>query len=296
MSDKPDIYYVPSQSRWPIIGAISMFFLVIGAANFVQQSTGKVDNNGSLGWLTLLIGFSILLYMIFGWFGNVIDESQSGLYSKQMDRSFRMGMFWFIFSEVMFFAAFFGALFYLRTLSVPWLGGVGDNFFTHSILWPNTNPDWPLLTTPDGSVTTQAMSPWGIPLINTIILITSALTLTYSHFSLKLNNIKKTIVGLILTLVLAVIFLTSQAYEYHHAYTELNLTLASGVYGNTFFLLTGFHGLHVLIGATMLLVVLIRCIKRHFSNQHHFAFEASVWYWHFVDYIWLLLFVTVYCL
>ncbi|CAH0529899.1 Cytochrome c oxidase subunit 3 [Allocatenococcus thiocycli] len=233
--------------------------------------------------------------MLAGWFSNVITESLTGKYSSQITRSFRQGMSWFIFSEVMFFGAFFGALFYARMVAVPWLGGADNNFMTNEVLWPNFEAMWPLTTTPSGE-TTQAM-PWqGIPLTNTIILLLSSITLHMAHISLEQNKRTALIVWLEITIVLAGFFLFYQAEEYIHAYQEMGLTLQSGVYGNTFFMLTGFHGMHVCLGTIFLIVLLFRIAKDHFSPNNHFAFQAGSWYWHFVDVVWLCLFVFVYVL
>jgi len=246
------------------------------------------------GWIGLAIGFSILLYMLFGWFGQVIGESESGLFNKQVDMSFRWSMSWFIFSEVMFFAAFFGALFYARVYSVPWLGDI-DN----SLLWQGYGGHWPTAgpyfdTNPAHQF--SPMSAWGIPAINTFLLLSSGVTVTWAHHALKANNRTQLIAGLFFTVLLGVIFLSLQIHEYHSAYTDLNLKLTSGVFGSTFYMLTGFHGFHVTLGAIMLTVILVRCIKGHFKPDHHFAFEAVAWYWHFVDVVWLGLFIFVYWL
>ncbi|MGB0894145.1 MAG: cytochrome c oxidase subunit 3 [Parashewanella sp.] len=284
-------YYVPAQSGWPIVGAIGLFLIAFGAGHFVAQ----LDTDSSWGLYLLILGIATILYMVVGWFRTVINESMSGLYSSQMDKSFRQGMSWFIFSEVMFFGAFFGALFFVRILSVSWLSGTPDATMTHEVLWPNFQNIWPLVTTPSGH-TTQAM-PWdGLPLINTIILLTSSVTLHFAHTSLEKNNRTPLKLWLGLTILLGLSFLTLQAEEYHHAYTELGLTLQSGVYGNTFFMLTGFHGLHVTLGTVFLIVLLARVVKGHFSPDNHFAFQAGSWYWHFVDVVWLCLFVFVYVL
>ncbi|AOT06714.1 cytochrome c oxidase subunit 3 [Pseudoalteromonas luteoviolacea] len=284
-------YYVPEQSPWPIVGAIAMFFIAVGAGLTVMQ-LGKDTSSGI--W-TLLLGIIVLIAMIVGWFRHVIDESMSGLYSAQMDRSFRQGMGWFIFSEVMFFAAFFGALFYVRMFAVPWLGGASNNLMTNEVLWPEFEAVWPLLVTPDGTAT-QAM-PWqGLPLINTVILLTSSVTLHFAHTAIEQDERTKLKVFLGLTILLGFIFLGLQVEEYIHAYIELGLKLDSGIYGNTFFMLTGFHGLHVTLGALMLLVVWLRILKGHLDANQHFAFQAAAWYWHFVDVVWLCLFVFVYVL
>ncbi|MCF6438410.1 cytochrome c oxidase subunit 3 [Pseudoalteromonas luteoviolacea] len=282
-------YYVPEQSPWPIVGAVAMFFIAVGAGLTVMQ-LGKDASSGA--WV-LFAGIVILIGMIVGWFRHVIDESMSGLYSAQMDRSFRQGMGWFIFSEVMFFAAFFGALFYVRMFAIPWLGGSSNNVMTNEVLWPQFEALWPLLTTPDGTAT-QAM-PWqGLPLINTIILLTSSVTLHFAHTAIEQNERLKLKVCLGATIVLGFVFLGLQVEEYIHAYTELGLKLDSGIYGNTFFMLTGFHGMHVTLGALMLLVVWLRVLKGHLDSNQHFAFQAAAWYWHFVDVVWLCLFVFVY--
>ena len=210
--------------------------------------------------------------------------------------SFRWSMGWFIFSEVMFFAAFFGALFYARIYSVPWLGGAGNNVMTNELLWPAFEAIWP--TNGPGNVggDFQTMGAWGLPAINTLILLSSGVTVTWAHWALKKGDRGQLILGLLATVALGFLFLSLQVYEYGHAYSELGLTLGSGIYGSTFFMLTGFHGLHVTLGAIMLLVILIRSIKGHFTAEHHFAFEAVAWYWHFVDVVWLGLFVFVYWL
>jgi cytochrome c oxidase subunit III len=284
-------YYVPEQSPWPIVGAIALFFIAVGAALTVM-SAGK---EGGSGVYILYAGIAVLLYMLFSWFKNVISEAGQGLYSAQMDRSFRQGMSWFIFSEVMFFMAFFGALFYARMLSVPWLGGAGNNAMTHEVLWPTFEAVWPLVTTPSGD-TTQAMGWQGLPLINTIILLVSSVTLHFAHVAIESDKRGQLKLFLALTILLGAIFLGLQVEEYVHAYNDLNLTLDAGIYGSTFFLLTGFHGMHVTLGTIILFVVLLRILKGHFSKEKHFAFQAAAWYWHFVDVVWLCLFVFVYVL
>ena len=294
MSSKYQSYYVPAQSRWPIVGAIALFLIAVGAGLTVQTMS-EGGSASVFSKLVLGLGFMTLLYMLSGWFSNVITESMSGLYSPQITRSFRQGMSWFIFSEMMFFGAFFGALFYARMISVPWLGGAGNNMMTHEVLWPAFDAIWPLTMTPDGSITT-AMDWDGIPLKNTIILLLSSVTLHLAHVSLERNKRTALIVWLELTIVLAMFFIYFQAVEYIHAYEELGLTLDAGVYGNTFFLLTGFHGLHVCFGTIFLIILLVRVAKEHFTPKAHFAFQAGSWYWHFVDVIWLCLFVFVYVL
>ncbi len=291
MNQNYEKYYVPAESPWPIVGAIAMFLIAVGAGLTVMQ----VSAEGSSGQYVLYLGIAVLIYMVFSWFKNVIEESHQGLYSAQMDRSFKQGMGWFIFSEVMFFMAFFGALFYARMISVPWLGGAGNNAMTNEVLWPTFEAVWPLLTTPAGD-TTQAMGWQGLPLINTLILLTSSVTIHFAHVAIENNKRGVLKLFLSLTVLLGVIFLALQVYEYMHAYKDLGLTLDAGVYGNTFFLLTGFHGLHVTLGTVILFVVLLRVFRGHFSSEKHFAFQAAAWYWHFVDVVWLCLFVFVYVL
>jgi cytochrome c oxidase subunit 3 len=234
--------------------------------------------------------------MFFGWFGTVINESEGGLYNAGVDRSFRMGMSWFIFSEVMFFAAFFGALYYARQLSVPWLGGEGSRFMTNLFLWPEFEAAWPTNGPANVGGYFETIPAFGLPAINTAILLTSGVTITIAHHALKAGNRGILKIFLALTFILGFLFVGLQAEEYIHAYHELNLTLGSGVYGSTFFMLTGFHGLHVTLGAIMLLVIWLRVMRGHFTPTHHFAFEGVAWYWHFVDVVWLGLFIFVYWL
>ena len=266
-------YYVPAQSKWPIIATIGMLLSVYGVGTWFNDM--KADRADSNGPLIFFIGGLFLAYMLFGWFGNVIKESHQGLYSPQMDRSFRWGMSWFIFSEVMFFAAFFGVLFYIRYWAGPWLGGEGDKGIAN-MLWPGFEYTWPML--------------------NTILLVSSSFTLTFAHHALRKNHRKPLKIWLALTVLLGLAFLVFQVEEYIHAYTELGLTLGSGIYGATFFMLTGFHGAHVTLGAIMLTVMLIRILRGHFTPDQHFGFEAAAWYWHFVDVVWIGLFVFVYVL
>lgn len=285
-------YYVPDQSPWPIVGAVALFLIAFGAGNFVIEQTKGESGIG--GWI-LLAGFATLIFMLVGWFRNQIHESMSGMYSAQLGRSYRQGMAWFIFSEIMFFAAFFGALFYARVIALPWLDGEGNNASTAAVLWPSFEAIWPLIKTP-GGIETTAM-PWtGLPLYNTIILMTSSVTCHFAHVALEKGERGKLKLMLGLTVLLGCIFLVLQVEEYIHAYTEMDLTLASGIYGNTFFLLTGFHGMHVTLGTIILFVLFLRILKGHFTKENHFAFQAGSWYWHFVDVVWVMLFFFVYIL
>ncbi|NDW15441.1 cytochrome c oxidase subunit 3 [Alteromonas genovensis] len=285
-------YYVPAQSPWPIVGAIALFLIAVGAGNFVVEATKGESGYGSY---ILLAGIVVLLVMLVGWFKNQIDESMAGLYSDQLGRSYRQGMSWFIFSEVMFFGAFFGALYYARFIAVPWLGGDSNNAMTNEVLWPGFEAMWPLVSTP-GGISTQEMSPGGLPTINTIILLISSVTLHFAHVGLEQNKRKQLTIMLGITILLGCGFLFLQVEEYIHAYRDLGLTLQSGIYGNTFFMLTGFHGMHVTLGTIILIVMFFRVLKGHFTPKEHFAFQAGSWYWHFVDVVWVMLFIFVYVL
>jgi len=283
-------YYVPKPSHWPLVGSIGLTTMLVGAASWLHDDW--------YGPYFFTIGLFILVFMMFGWFGQVIYENQKGFYDLQVDRSFRWAMCWFIFSEVCFFGAFFGALFFARLWSVPVLGGEVHPI-THITLWPDFKATWPLLTNPNNQMfvgAEEGMAPWGLAAINTVILLTSGVTITWAHWALKLNKRRQLEISLALTIALGIVFLFLQAHEYYDAYTEMNLTLDAGIYGTTFFMLTGFHGLHVTIGTIMLIVILIRSLYGHFTPERHFAFEAVAWYWHFVDVVWLFLFIFVYWL
>lgn len=291
MSDPSSSYYLPDPSHWPIMGSIALFTAFVGTAVML--------NGSDFGIFIMGIGLTVLVFMLFGWFGTVIRESIHGAYNKQVDISFRWGMGWFIVSEVMFFAAFFGALFYARMYAVPWLGGEGAKMATHEFLWPDFAASWPMSVMPDPSkfsVYKEIIPAWGVPAVNTLILLSSGVTVTLAHWALKKGNRSGLCWWLFATLALGFLFVCLQAIEYAHAYKELGLTLNSGIYGSTFFMLTGFHGFHVTMGATMLVVIWLRALSGHFSEHNHFAFEAVAWYWHFVDVVWLFLFVFVYWL
>ena len=279
-------YYVPHGSHWPAVGSLGLLFLMVGVSTWL--------NGAAAGFYIMLLGFATIIFMITGWFATVIGESEGGLYNAQVDQSFRQGMFWFIFSEVMFFAAFFGTLFYARTLSIPWLGGDSNNFFTNLLLWPGYESTWPTNGPGDIGGEYQAMAPLGLPLINTVLLLTSSMTLTIAHHALIAGKRTQVIAFLAATFILGFIFVYLQGVEYIEAYQHLNLKLTSGIYGSTFFMLTGFHGMHVCIGAIMLTVIWCRVVKGHFTADKHFAFEAVAWYWHFVDVVWIGLYVFVY--
>ncbi|MBD3609747.1 MAG: cytochrome c oxidase subunit 3, partial [Gammaproteobacteria bacterium] len=238
MSHTSDSYYLPEPSHWPLVGSVALFTTFGGFASMMHGGTS----------LWFYIGMALLAFMMFGWFSQVVNESESGKYNAQVDRSFRMGMMWFIFSEVMFFAAFFGALLYVRQWAGPWLAGEGNNAMTNELLWSGYEYVWPTNGPSEVGGSYQAMPAWGLPAINTLILLTSGLTVTWAHWGLKKENRKQLILGLFLTVVLGFLFVGLQAYEYGHAYSDLNLKLTTGIYGSTFYMLTGFHGLHVTIG------------------------------------------------
>jgi cytochrome c oxidase subunit III len=280
-----DRYYLPAPSKWPITAASAMLCLGFGAALTVNHLTP--------GYVLLAIGLAIFAFMMFGWFGTVAHESEGGRFNQQVDASFRWGMSWFIFSEVMFFAAFFGALFYIRTFSIPWLADTEQK-----LLWPDYSGAWPAAGFGPANVNDQftPIAAFGLPAINTLLLLTSGVTVTIAHWALKVNKRGALIGWLMATIALGLTFLFVQIHEYGHAYEALNLKLTTGVFGSTFFMLTGFHGFHVTVGCIMLTAILGRSIAGHFKPEHHFGFEGVAWYWHFVDVVWLLLFVLVYWL
>ena len=289
-----DHYYVPESSWYPFVCSIALFFIAMGGASYL--------NGYSFGPTLFTAGMLSMAALLFIWFRSIIIESPD--YNMDVDKSFRMGMAWFIFSEVMFFAAFFGALYYLRMLAIPWLAETELLWPGFEATWPSTGPQGAELLAgihPDATAIAEGtefalIDPWHLPLLNTMLLLTSSVTLTIAHHALRADNRKQLIIWLAITVILGAVFLFFQAEEYIEAYTELGLTLGTGVYGSTFFLLTGFHGFHVCLGAFILLVVLIRCIKGHFTPERHFVFEAGAWYWHFVDTVWVGLFIFVYIL
>ena len=284
---KAPYYFVPGPSRHPVMAAFGLFWVILGAAQWI--------NGHDWGKWSLLVGLLWWAFTLKQWFGDAIRESEGGMYSDRIDVSFRWSMGWFIFSEVMFFAAFFGALFWSRGYSIPTLGSL-DN----ALLWPDFNGLWPSVAagataSPAGTVEAFAtMGPWPIPTINTALLLTSGVTLTIAHHALIANHRARCIGFMWLTVLLGIVFLGFQGYEYFHAYHELNLKLNSGIFGSTFFMLTGFHGFHVFVGMLMLLFITLRLMKGHFTPDRHFGFEGAAWYWHFVDVVWLGLYVVVY--
>ncbi len=279
-------YYVPPTSKWPVLGSLALGMMMVGIGMVLVHGRGT---------FIMLLGLAGVVAVMALWFRDVVVESRSGLYDAQMDRSFRWGMGWFIFSEVMFFAAFFGALFYVRMFAIPWLGGEGTKGPT-ALLWPEFTAHWPLLSPPDSSIAgpAQVFSPWHLPLVNTLILISSSITLTVAHEALKEGHRKICRNWLAGTVLLGLTFIVIQGVEYYEAYAHYGITLEAGIYGATFFILTGFHGVHVIVGTLILIVMLMRVIRHHFTPEDHFGFEASCWYWHFVDVVWVGLFLFVY--
>lgn len=297
-------YYVPEQAKFPIPLTVGVFMMLAGF--------GSVLNHNAAGESTLVptiiswSGFFILAFVVFQWFKTVIEETHAGLNSAQVTRSYVWGMSWFIFSEAMLFAAFFGALFYARQLSVPWLAGEGEKGLAGVYLWPEFQAAWPLLENPDPSRYTGpdaglSVTSWSpaflvsyLPFWNTLILVVSSVTLHFAHVALKAANRKLLIRWMFVTVALGLTFLFLQGLEYVEAYRHYGIRLDSGIYGSTFFILTGFHGFHVALGTFILIVMTLRCLKGHFSPENHFGFEAATWYWHFVDVVWLILFIVVY--
>lgn len=273
-------YFVPGPSRHPMMAAAGLFFVILGAGQWV--------NGAAWGPYSVAFGLAWWAVVLTQWFSDAIRESEAGLYSDRIDVSYRWSMAWFIFSEVMFFASFFGALFWARLYVLPALGNIEN-----ALLWPDFKAVWPsemagATASPAGTVEPfRTMGPWPIPTINTALLLTSGVTLTIAHHALREDMRKRCLTFMWMTVGLGVLFVALQGYEYYEAYTHLNLKLSSGIYGSTFFMLTGFHGLHVFVGMLMLLFITLRLQKGHFTAQRHFGFEGAAWYWHFVDVVWL---------
>lgn len=291
-TQKTPAYYVPESSRLPITMALALALCVLGGAS-VLQSVAGLGSGEPRTWL-LILGFSLFLLTIAFWFSKAAREHMAGMNSAQLQRSFVLCMKWFIVSEAMFFGAFFSGLFYIRIFELTWMSGAGAKAAT-GMLYEGFEYTWPLLNNPDPSYAGpgHAMS-WTIPLVNTILLVTSSVTLTIAHHALREEKRTSIKIWLLATVALALTFLGFQVFEYYEAYNHLGLTLDSGIYGSTFFILTGFHGVHVIIGTLMLMTITFRVFRGHFTGPDHFGFEATAWYWHFVDVIWILLFVVVY--
>jgi cytochrome c oxidase subunit 3 len=313
-------YYVPESSSLAVRATIGLVTSVFGAGLVLNDMTyGAASESSNSVWV-LTAGLVFFVLTLFSWFRTAIRENLAGMNSGQLHQSYVLGMFWFIFSELMFFAAFFGALLYVRQFVGPWLAGEGEGGRMNALLWPGFEFSWPPVTTPQeavGGADTQAIANNGafvsqeksmapadahawyawLPMWNTIILLSSSATVHLAHTGILSGDRKKFNLWLGLTVALALVFLVLQAAEYYEAYALFGLTLNSGIYGSTFFMLTGFHGFHVAMGMTMLSIQLIRSLKNnHFTPTDHFGFEASSWYWHFVDVVWVFLFLFVYIL
>lgn len=284
----PDRYFVPDPSAWPFVLTAGLAAVVIGVSAYLESK--------SIGPIPIVLGAATAIYIIFRWLRAVSLESEHGKYNHAVDSTYRMAMAWFIFSEVMFFGAFFGSLYYARELSLPWLAGEGTKIATHLTLWPGFENIWPNNGPMELNGKFETVGAWGLPFVNTLLLLTSGVTITMAHHALKENHRRSCILWMWATVALGVAFLICQAYEYVHAYEGLNLKLSSGIYGSTFFMLTGFHGMHVTLGTIMLIVITFRLMSGHFKPDSHFGFEGVAWYWHFVDVVWIGLFVFVYVL
>jgi cytochrome c oxidase subunit III len=261
-------YHLVDPSPWPFIGSVAAFITAVGAIMWMHGSTSAI----------MLVGFALVLYTMFMWWRDVINEAHRGDHTPVVALHLRYGMLMFIASEVMFFVAWFWAFFDASLFS---------NEAIQQARVAATGGVWP----PKG---TQVFNPWDLPFLNTLILLTSGTTVTWAHHALLNNDRKGLVWGLVLTVVLGAVFTCVQAYEYAHAAFAFSRDNGGNIYGSTFFMATGFHGFHVLIGTLFLIVCLFRALKGHFTPQQHFGFEAAAWYWHFVDVVWLFLFACVY--
>jgi cytochrome c oxidase subunit 3 len=252
-------YHMVDPSPWPLFASIGAFAATSGAVMYMHAYSG--------GGALFLTGMSLIMFVMFVWWRDIVREgTYEGQHTYLVQLGLRNGMLLFIVSEVMFFFAFFWAFFHSSLAPTYNIGGV----------WP-----------PEGI---PVLSAWEVPLLNTIILLSSGATVTWAHHAIVGGARKQAILGLISTIVLAIFFTALQVFEYVHA----PFTMADGIYGSTFFMATGFHGFHVFIGTIFLVVCLMRLYNHHFTREHHFGFEAAAWYWHFVDVVWLFLFVTIY--
>nr|YP_010736811.1 cytochrome c oxidase subunit III [Macropsis irenae]WEP24685.1 cytochrome c oxidase subunit III [Macropsis irenae] len=250
-------YHLVDKSPWPLTSSLGLLTLTSGSIMWMHK----------LSQLLMIIGLMIILITMFQWWRDITRESTfQGLHTKKVILSMKMGMIMFIMSEVMFFLSFFWAFF-------------------HSSLSPNMEigMNWPPLGI-------KTFNPINIPMLNTIILLTSGMSMTWAHNAMVKNNLTQTKQSLFITIILGIYFSMMQMYEY----IEAPFSIADSIYGSTFFMSTGFHGIHVLIGTTFIIIKLLRTSKLHFSKNHHMGFEAAAWYWHFVDVVWLFLYMSVY--
>ncbi|HUF45225.1 MAG TPA: cytochrome c oxidase subunit 3, partial [Aestuariivirgaceae bacterium] len=261
-------YHLVAPSPWPIVGAVSAFVLAVGAITWMH---------GWAPWL-MVIGAVGVLYTMFMWWRDVIHEAHAGDHTPVVQLHMRYGMMLFIASEVMFFVAWFWAFFNASLYPADPTMVARTELFAGQ--WPPEN--------------IIPFNPWHLPLINTLILLTSGTTVTWAHHSLLHNDRKGLVWGLLCTIVLGMLFTSIQAYEYGHAAFAFTQQAGGNVYGSVFFMATGFHGFHVIVGTIFLIVCLFRALAGHFTPQQHFGFEAAAWYWHFVDVVWLFLFSCIY--
>ncbi|MDO8289992.1 MAG: cytochrome c oxidase subunit 3 [Parvibaculum sp.] len=257
-------YHLVDPSPWPVIGSIGGFVLAIGAVHYFH---------GSPLW-SVLPGFAIVFYTMYGWWSDVLREGRKGDHTPVVQLHLRYGMLLFIASEVMFFVAWFWAFFDASLFPGEAIQASRTAF---------TGGHWP----PQGI---EVFDPWHIPLLNTLILLASGTTVTWAHHALQHDDKKGLKQGLAFTVVLGLIFTALQAYEYMHA----SFSFGGSIYGSTFFMATGFHGFHVIVGTIFLIVCLVRALNDGFDSKQHFGFEAAAWYWHFVDVVWLFLFASIY--
>lgn len=252
-------FHLVDPSPWPILSAFSAFMLTTGTAMYMH---GYYN-----GYFLMMSGFAMILFMMFCWWRDIIREgTYEGQHTKSVQKGLRMGVLLFIVSEIMFFFAFFWAFFHSSFNPSIAIGGV----------WP--------------PAFIATLDPWKIPLLNTCLLLSSGASVTWAHHSIVAGSKFQAILALFITIGLAVIFTALQGYEYVTA----SFSISDGIYGSCFYMATGFHGFHVIIGTIFLTVCLIRLFLNHFTREHHFGFEAAAWYWHFVDVVWLFLFITVY--
>ena len=270
-------YHIVDPSPWPILGSFGALIMAIGAVGYMQNLKGNdfyfLGVNLASPWM-LLIGFTIVLYTMYGWWADTVKEAHAGAHTRVVSLHLRYGMIMFIASEVMFFAAWFWAFFDASLFY---------NEAQQVLRGEYTGGQWP----PKG---VEVLDPLHLPLYNTVILLLSGTTVTWAHHALIHGDRDGLKWGLALTVLLGIIFSCVQAYEY----TVAPFSFSGSLYGATFFMATGFHGFHVLIGTIFLAVCLFRALAGHFTPKQHFGFEAAAWYWHFVDVVWLFLFFCIY--
>ncbi len=278
-------YHLIDPSPWPLLGAASAFITAVGAIIWMKSLDDGDGVFGITGWLPFAVGFLMILYTMFVWWRDIIKEAQvDKAHTPVVQLHLRYGVIMFIMSEVMFFVAWFWAYFDASLFpGVGTMGLEGREAITGGH-WP------PMATETDSGFFKSTFDPWHIPLLNTIILLTSGATVTYAHHALLKDDRKGLIWGLALTVLLGLTFTYFQYYEYSHA----QFSFAGHIYGSTFFMATGFHGAHVIIGTIFLTVCLFRAYRGDFTPKQHFGFEAAAWYWHFVDVVWLFLFASIY--